>query len=786
MEDNTLKYRKYIRWFWILFASPFVILILVFILILSGVMGFMPSFEELENPKSNLASEVYSSDGQLLGKYYRQNRTVVNFQEISSWLVKALVATEDARFYEHSGIDGRSLGRVLFKSVLLRQGAGGGSTISQQLAKNLFPRDTSHYSSGFTKKLSLATTKFKEWVTAVKLERNYTKEEILVMYLNTVPFGSETYGIKSASRTFFNKNSDSVKIEEAAVLIGLLKAPTYYNPKLHPERSKERRNTVMTQMVKYGYLKQKEYDSLSKLPIKLKYKLQTHREGLATYFREYLRLTMTAEKPEAKNYKFLGMNKFREDSTEWADNPLYGWCNKNVKPDGTNYDLYTDGIKIVTTINSKMQQYAEESVMEHMGLGKEALQDIFDNDQKGKKKAPFSYQLTDKQIADILETSMRRSERYRSLKQSGLDTAKIRKNFLTPTEMKVFSWKGEKDTIMSPMDSIRYSKRFLHAGFVSIEPQTGYVRAYVGDINYQFFKYDHVMLSRRQVGSTFKPFVYTMAMMPGELSPCYKVPNVAVSFEMPNNQPPYTPRHSASSRDGEMITLRYGLANSLNQISAWIMKKYGPKAIVDLAKKMGVRSPLDPVYALCVGAAEVKLSEMVAAYGTFANKGIYVTPVVVQRVEDKNGNVISIFKAKKHQVMSEGTAFRMLYLMQAVINEGTGSRLRGKYQMTNEIAGKTGTTNDNSDGWFIATVPNLVSGAWVGGEERSIRFNNSYFGQGASMALPIWGLFMQKVYKNGRLNVSQDRFEEPEDDDGVSLECNEYEKTKDEIIDEVY
>ncbi|RLD76768.1 MAG: penicillin-binding protein, partial [Bacteroidetes bacterium] len=722
-------------------------------------------------PESNLAAEIVSADQKLLGKYYRENRTVVKFENLPPVLVNALVATEDIRFYDHSGIDPRGLFRVLFKTVLMGQtGAGGGSTITQQLAKNLFPRGTYRKS----KLIRLGVTvlsKLKEWVIAVKLERNYTKEEILAMYLNTVEFGSQAFGIKSASRTFFNKSPDSLKLEEAAVLVGVLKAPSWYSPIRNTERSRLRRNVVLGQMEKYGFISKEVYDSTKVLPLTTQYNVQSHSRGLGTYFREYLRKIMTAPKPERKNYASYQGQKFMEDSLSWANNMLYGWCNKNEKPNGKKYDLYSDGLKIYTTINSRMQHYAEQAVKEHMGG---YLQPLFFKTQKGHRKAPFHWKVTQKWIKRILYLAMIRSERYRVLRAAKVDSATIVKNFNTPTRMHVFSWKGDIDTVMTPMDSIRYYKYFLHAGLMSMEPQTGYVRAYVGDINYRHFKFDNVMIAKRQVGSTFKPIIYTIAMMPGGFSPCHRIPNIPVTFKMPEGQDDYTPRFSKSSVDGEMITLKTGLAKSLNQVSAWIMKQYNPAVFVQLAKKMGIVSEIPEVYSICVGAAEIKLAEMVAAYDTYINKGVYVEPIFVTRIEDKNGNIISTFKPKKREVISEGTAYRMLKLMQGVVDGGTSTRLRFTYNFTNEIAGKTGTTNDNSDGWFIGIVPNLVTGVWVGGEERGIRFDNARYGEGASMALPIWAYYMREVYIDEDLGISKAKFEIPDNMEGIEIDCSKY------------
>jgi len=786
---TNLKRKRIFSIFWILFSLPFIGMITLLILANTGALGFMPDFDDLENPKANLASEVYSSDGVLLGKFYKENRTVVEFTEISPNVLNALIATEDVRYYSHSGVDARALARVI-KGLVTGNRQGGGSTISQQLAKNLFPRDKTKRSS-IGRKINMVFTKAKEWSTAAKLERSYTKKEILAMYLNTVFFGSNAYGLKSAARTFFNTTPDSLKLEEAAVIVGLLKAPSDYNPRFNPKDGLERRNTVLAQIEKFqdelhelhGYnkLTTEQYDSLQALPITLDYTVQSHSSGGSNYFREFLRIIMTKKKPVWKKGVTYGSPRYKRyvsDSIDWATNPLYGWCNKNTKPGNIPYNLYEDGLKIYTTINSRMQKYAEDAVTEHMG---ETLQPLFYKRQKHSKKAPYTWKLTDKQIEKIYYTTVRRSERYRLMKlkakkeKKKLDSAFVRKVFDIPVKMKVFTWQGDRDTTMTPWDSIVYYKYFLRAGFMSMEPQTGYVKAYVGGINYKHFRFDHVTLSRRQVGSTFKPFIYAVAME-NKISPCHKIPNIPVTIPMPEGQDPYTPKFSKSRRDGEMITYKYGLAQSLNQVSAKLMRDWKPLAVVEMAHRAGITSPLDTVPSLCVGAAEVRLSEMVASYSTFCNKGLRVEPIFVHRIADKNGNIVTTFKAKQKEVLSENTAYRMTELMKGVVDMGTSVRLRYTYGFKNEMAGKTGTTNDNSDGWFIGFVPNLVSGAWVGGEERGIRFPSTADGQGASMALPIWAKYMKKCYADKNLKVSKARFSEPQNPDGVISDCKEYEQ----------
>ncbi len=778
--------KRYNLILWLLAIGGIGFLFLLIFLISKGIIGYIPPFDELENPKSNIASEVISDDGVILGKYYKENRTIVNFKQLSPNVIASLVATEDIRFYKHSGIDFRALARVLFKTILLHQSAGGGSTITQQLAKNLYKMRQKlniHANNIFSKMFKLLIMKLQEWVTAAKLERRYTKNEILVMYLNTVSFGHNSYGIKSAAKTYFNTSPDSLSLVQAATLIGLLRAPTYYSPIFHPDRCKMRRNAVLSQVEKYQdkiekiipgwkHLTHKQFDSLRALPIVLHYSYQSHNQGLATYFRAFLRKYLTAKKPDPKDYPKWNMAKYHEDSLLWATDPLYGWCNKNTKPDGSHYNLYSDGLKIYTTIDSRMQKYAEEAVREHM----KALQKVFDQRIKHYPYPPFSPQLTRKQVKQIIWESIHRSTRWFTLKSLGVPDKEILASFYKPVHMQVFSWHGVIDTVMRPIDSILYFKRFLRAGFVSIDPKTGYIKAYVGGIDFRFFKYDHVMEARRQVGSTFKPFVYTLAMMPGQYSPCYKVPNVPVTFEVMQNgkKVAYTPKYSHSKFDGQEVQLRTGLALSLNQIAAWVMKQYGPRAVIKIARAMGITSPLPAVPSLCVGAGEVKLGEMVSAYTTFANYGTHISPIFVTRIEDKYGNVLATFKPKLNQAIDPSTAWRMIVMLRAVVNYGTSVRLRYKYGFTNDIAGKTGTTNNQSDGWFIGLVPNLVSGAWVGGEERSIHFASEYLGQGANMALPIWALYMKKIYADPVLNkiYSPDQqFQVPPNYDGVPYNC---------------
>jgi penicillin-binding protein 1A len=742
---------------WALYSIPYIVVILLFILLSKGKLGYVPSFKDLENPENSLASEVYTEDGELLGNFFLENRTYVEFEELSANVVNALIATEDIRFYRHSGIDAKGMGRVLIKSILMgRRSSGGGSTITQQLAKNLYPRDTTYYRWKIRRVLHLGVNKFKEWNTAVKLERNYTKNEIMVMYLNTVPFGSNSFGIKSAAKTFFNTSPDSLKLEEAALLVGVLKGQTKYNPVLNPERSLWRRNIVLNQMRKYSYITDDVFDSLSVLPIELDYKVQDHTRGLATHFRQYLQMTLGAEKPVRERYFMYSF--FQRDSIEWETNPLYGWANKNFKPDGSPYNLFRDGLKIHTTIDSKLQQYAEEAVNEHLSG---YLQETFFTEKEGMKNAPFSEELDQETIDRIMQRAMRNTERYRSLLRTGISQDSIMTVFNTPVPMRVFSWKGDIDTVLSPIDSIIYYKYVLRAGLMSMDPSTGFVRAYVGGIDFRYFKYDHVKIGKRQAGSTFKPFLYTLAMQEG-YSPCYRVPNVPQTFV--DRDSTWTPRSPAGTAFlGKMVTLKWGLAHSVNNISAWLVKQFPPQAIIDdVIKKVGFKSYIMPVNSIMFGVSDVSLYEMVGAFNTFSNKGVFIEPLFVTRIEDKNGNVISTFQPNQNEAFSAQTAFLMINLLEGVVDGGTAIRLRYAYNFTADIGGKTGTTQNHSDGWFMGLVPKLSTGVWVGAEDRSVHFDELSLGSGANMALPIWALYMQRVYQDSTLYITEeDIFEKP-------------------------
>ena len=747
--------RKIIKALWIFLAVIVLAIVIVFVSISKGWIGYMPPVEELENPSYKFATEIFSEDEKVLGtwSYSKENRVYTAYKDLSPSIINALIATEDVRFVEHSGIDAKALFRAFVKrGLMFQKNAGGGSTLSQQLAKQLFTENVARNT------LQRLFQKPIEWVIAVKLERYYTKEEILSMYLNKFDFLNNAVGIKTAAYTYFGCEPKDLKIEEAATLVGMCKNPSLYNPVRFNERSRGRRNVVLEQMRKAGYITDAECDSLQALPLKLTYNRVDHKEGLATYFREYLRGVMTAPKPVRSDYRGWQMQKFYEDSIAWETNPLYGWCAKNKKKDGTNYNIYTDGLKIYTTINSRMQQYAEDAVKEHLG---DYLQPIFFKENEGSKNAPYARSLPEKRVEELLTKAMKQTERYRLMKEAGASEQQIRKAFDTPEEMTVFSWKGDKDTIMTPMDSIRYYKSFLRTGFMSMDPANGHVKAYVGGPNYVYFQYDMAMVGRRQVGSTIKPYLYTLAMENG-FSPCDQARHVEQTL-IDENGTPWTPRNANDKRYGEMVTLKWGLANSDNWISAYLMGKLNPYDLVRLIHSFGVRNKaIDPVVSLCLGPCEISVGEMVSAYTAFANKGIRVAPLFVTRIEDSDGNVISTFAPQMEEVISASSTYKMLVMLRAVINEGTGGRIR-RYGITADMGGKTGTTNDNSDAWFMGFTPSLVSGCWVGGDERDIHFGRMTYGQGAAAALPIWAMYMKKVYDDPTLGYDQqERFKLPE------------------------
>jgi len=728
---------NYLIKFWLTWFMAVALTVVFFVGIIGQWFGPMPSFEELENPESNLASEVYSSDGVLLGTYFIENRSNINYRDVSPHLINALIAIEDVRFEEHSGIDERALLRVAF-GVITGNSKGGGSTLTQQLAKNLFPR-------GQLNKPQLVIRKFQEWVTAIKLERYYSKQEIAAMYLNTVFFGHNAFGIKAATATYFAKEPDSLNLQEAALMAGIVNAPSRYSPVTRPTSSMARRNVVLNQMAKYGFISDQVRDSVKQLPLGVsKFAQMDHNQGLARYFREYLR------------------------------GQLKKWCDEHTKPDGTSYNLYKDGLKIYTTIDSKMQRYAEEAVQEHLAND---LQPDFYRHWKGYTHAPFAFdnENTEEAVNHLLDQAVRRSERYRVMKNAGIPTDSILMSFKIPVEMRVFSWAGDIDTIMTPLDSIRYYKFFLQAGLMSMESKTGFVRAYVGGNDFRYFKFDHVIQGKRQVGSTFKPFLYTLAMQEGEYSPCYKVSNIQYSVELYDGTF-WSPKNSSDERIGEEVTLKWALANSNNWISAYLINRFSPQSVVNMAHKMGVTSDIPAVPSIALGSPDISLYEMVGAMNTFADKGVYVEPIFVTVIEDHNGNTLEKFVAKKTEAMDEVTAYKMLRLMQGVVETGTGMRLRYRYGFENPIAGKTGTTQNQSDGWFMGITPDLTTGIWVGADDRSVHFRSINLGQGANMALPIWALYMRKVYSDPSLGISQGDFEKPLKDVSIEFDCEKYDR----------
>ena len=747
--------RNIIITFWVLFSLPVLAVIGAVMWIWLG--ADIPSFEELERPESNLATQVIGDDGKtVLSTFHIENRSYVTYDDLSQNLVEALVATEDVRFYEHSGIDFPSLARVAVKTLIGGDSSqGGGSTVTQQLAKTLYPRQDLSQLGTFQKMFKMLGIKLTEWGTAVKLERSYTKEEIITMYFNQVFFGSNAYGIKSAAQTFFAKSPADLTVEESAMLVGMVNKPTRYNPALNPEKALTRRNFVISQMNKAGYLTQAEADSIKQIPITLSYQVQDHTAGSALYFRDMLKRTMSASEPVRSSYRQY--EDYVVDSLQWAEDPLYGWLNKNLKPDGTKYDIYRDGLRIYTTINPKMQRYAEEAVAEHLGGD---LQNRFDGGLKNLRNAPFSNSVDKSMVNSIMKQARRDSDRYRHLKRDGMSEEDILKTFSEPQEMTIFAWDGKNrtyvDTVMTPDDSIRYYKRHLRSSFIAMTPDNGEIKAYVGGPDFKAFQYDNARQSKRQIGSTIKPFLYTLAMQEG-MSPCDQVANVPQTFIIAENKV-WTPK--STDRDeyiGDIVTLKWGLAKSSNNISAYLMKQYGPEAMVEMMRKMGVGSYLDPVPPLCVGSANISLYEMVAAYNTFPSKGVYVRPVFVTRIEDNEGNVLARFSTKKSEAISDQTAYLMANMMQGVVNTGTGYSLRSKFALTGEIAGKTGTTNNNADGWFIGYTPELTAGAWTGFENEQIHFQYISNGGGSASALPIWGLFMQKVTKDPSLAKYYDK-----------------------------
>ena len=764
-----------IHFLWWLLGLTFLGSSLAFVAIWNGWIGYMPPIEDLQNPISRFATQIYSSDGKVIGtwNFNRENRICVPYSNLSPYLVQALVATEDVRFYDHSGIDFIALSRAIVKRGLLGQtSAGGGSTITQQLAKQL-------YSDAAGSTLERLLQKPIEWVIAVKLERNYTKEEIIALYLNYFDFLHNAVGIKTAATTYFYKDPKDLTLEEAATLIGLCKNPSLFNPVRYPERCRDRRNVVLDQMRKAGYITDEQYHKSCELPLTLNFHRNDHKDGTAPYLREFLRVYMSAERPDRSKYPSWNKRQYVLDSIAWDTDPLYGWCNKNFKKDGTPYNLNADGLKVYTTIDSRMQRYAEEAVYGHVAR---YLQPEFFKENRGKPNAPFTSQLTKKQVNQIMERAVLQSERYRILKSNGASDEEIHKSFHTPTDMSIFTYHGDVDTTMTPIDSIRYVKSFLRAGFMSMDPTTGAVKAYVGGLDYTHFMYDMVTGGRRQVGSTIKPFLYSLAMENG-FSPCDLAPNVQRTYMVAGM--PWTPRNASHKRAGEMVTLKWGLAQSSNWISAYLMSKLSPQQFVQLLHDYGINNPdIHPSMSLCLGPCEMTVAEMVSAYTTFANRGIRTAPMFVSRIEDHEGHVITSFQPRMNEVISEESANKMLVLLKGVVDGGTAGRLRYKYNFTGEIGGKTGTTNRNSDAWFMGFTPQLVSGCWVGGDDRDIHFDSMRMGQGATMALPIWAYFMKKVYRDKTLPYDPNaKFDLPEGFDGCSHNA---EDDMEYGIDEVY
>jgi len=767
MTGTDRPFQKYIKIFWSIFGIGILLIIILFTLVSNGKLGFMPTLTELENIETSLASEVYSCDSVVMRKFfYKENRTYVPYEGISKNVITALVATEDERFYHHSGIDIRGLIRVAKGVITGNESSGGGSTISQQLAKMLFPREE------MASKKDLAFRKFREWVIAVKLERNFTKEEILTMYLNKFDFLNLAVGIKSAAQIYFGTTPDKLTLEQAAMLIGMAKNPSLYNPMRRPELVRQRRNVVLDQVRKYGAISKAEYATLKNKDLEINYHKEDFKSSPGTYFTEYLRTILMAQKPDRGKYAGWQKQQFYEDSLEWETNPLYGWCHKNTKNDGTPYNIHSDGLKIYSTIDMRMQTYAEYAIKQHLSI---EIQPVFNQRIKILRNPPFPNSMTDDEAHNLLNYSIKQSERYRQLKSQGMNQDEILAEFKKPAEMTVFSWRGEIDTTMTPLDSVKYSLGFLRSAMMTMETKTGHVKAWVGGPNYKYFMYDMVKLGKRQVGSTVKPFLYTLAMQNG-YTPCTLVPNAEQTFYLPDGKT-WTAKNSGHTEfDGQMVTLKWGLANSVNQVSGWVMKQFNPESMANMMRKMGITSPIDAVPSMFLGTSDVSIYEMVGAYGTFANHGVYTKPIFVTRIEDKNGNVLARFSPDHHDAIDPKTAFLMLNLMEGVVNEGTSQRLRRAGLiyggLTADIAGKTGTTQNQSDGWFMGITPELVTGVWTGGDLRAIHFEGLTMGQGANMALPVYGYFMNKLYRDKSLGYSEGtRFEAPEGFN-MDLDCS--------------
>lgn len=782
-------WRRLIITLWVLVLGGILLTTGTLLAIHAGWIGYMPDMAEIQSPINRYASQILSADGQLMGTWSRnENRVFVDYDSISPFVVRALVATEDERFYEHSGIDAKALARAIVKRGILRQkSAGGGSTITQQLAKQL-------YTDVASNTLERLLQKPIEWVIAVELERQFTKDEIITLYLNYFDFLHNAVGIKTAANVYFRKSPHDLSMVESALLIGMCKNPSYYNPVTHPERCVERRNVVLSQMEKCGYITQEEYNTYSLEPLDMsRFHRVDHREGQATYLREHLRRIVTAEKPERKDYASWQYQQYYADSLAWEKDPLYGWCNKNFKPDGSAYDLYTDGLKFYTTIDSRMQKYAEDAVYNQMA---NQLQPLFNRRKSSDPNFPYTGLNRDAMLS-ALNRAKKQSERYRVLKNCGYSESEIDKDFRTPVSMSVFTYNGMRDTLMSPMDSIRYYKSFLRSGMMSMEPQTGYVKAYVGGINYAAFQYDMCMQGRRQIGSTMKPFIYSLALEDG-MTPQDQVINAQRTYNVAGTNSTWTPRNGSRARYGEPVTLKWGISQSNNWVTAEVMNRVDPtgRRLRELLWNMNVANPaIHPSISLCLGTCDITIAELASAYTAFANEGMQTEPILVSRIEDANGHVIAHFDPRPHQVFSELTAYNMTDMLQAVINQGTGQRLRNTYGFTGEIAGKTGTTTSNSDGWFVGFVPRLVTACWVGGDDRDIHFNTTADGQGATVSLPIWANYMKKVFADPVLGYSSsETFPRPielssdslfidSDEDRLSDEDDDGQSKLDDLID---
>lgn len=745
-EIFAIMRKRFFLYIWILYILLVLALGGIFYSIFTGYIGYMPEIEELENPVNKFASQVISSDGKLIGtwSYSRANRIFVGYNDISPSVIQALIATEDERFYEHSGIDFKALFRAIVKrGLFMQKSAGGGSTITQQLAKQLYSEKAENVKERLLQKPI-------EWVIALKLERYYTKEEILTMYLNHFDFLHNAVGIKTAAKTYFDKDPKDLTVNESATLIGMCKNPSYFNPVRNQERCVQRRNVVLSQMEKVGYLSSVDANRLKLDPLNLNFHRTDHKEGSAAYLRDYLRQVLMAKKPNRSDYASWQGQKYYEDSLAWETDPVYGWCNKNVKRDGTAYNIYTDGLKVYTTIDSRMQKYAEDAVYKHVV---EELQPLFDKELKSNKNAPYASSLSADEVAKKFQRAKHQCARYIQMKSDGYSESEIEDAFNTPTEMTVYTPHGEIDTVMTPSDSIKYYKRFLRTGFMVMDNETGYVKAYVGGTNFSHFQYDMCTQGRRQVGSTIKPYLYSLAMENG-WSPCDEAPNIQQTYQVGNQT--WTPRNGSRARYGEMVTLKWGLATSNNWISAWLMNQMSPSALVRLIHEYGIlNKDIVPSMSLCLGPCDISVSEMVGAYSAFPMKGVRRIPTYITRIEDSDGNIVAEFLPRVHEVISEESSYKMITLMRGVIDGGTGGRMRGRYKITAPMGGKTGTTNDNSDGWFVGYTPSLTFGAWVGGEERDIHFNSMAVAQGASAALPIAAYFLQKMYADNSLHYSQ-------------------------------